>query len=139
MKLEFYKKGQGVYIRVCTALGIGLLLALGCLALRETLGGISTEGSLTPNAKAWIQAGLPAALFIIGGWLTFKLVNKPSFTDFLIQTEGEMKKVSWSSTKEIVGSTKVVIFTVLTMAVFLAVIDMGFSLFFKAIGVLHIS
>jgi preprotein translocase SecE subunit len=55
----------------------------------------------------------------------------------MIATEGEMKKVNWSSRKEIVGSTKVVImFTVLLTAVLFAV-DIIFMSFFGWIGVLR--
>jgi len=71
----------------------------------------------------YIQYGVPAVLFAIGGALVFHLVNKPNFADFLIQTEGEMKKVSWSSKAELMGSTAVVIVTVIIMAVLIYVAD----------------
>ena len=53
----------------------------------------------------------------------------------MIATEGEMKKVSWSSKKEIVGSTKVVIVTLLIMGAILFLVDLFFSYFFKLINV----
>ena len=36
-------------------------------------------------------------------------MNKPTNVDFLIATDSEMKKVNWTSRKELIGSTKVVI------------------------------
>jgi preprotein translocase subunit SecE len=66
------------------------------------------------------------------GWM----VNRQRVADFLIATEGEMKKVSWSSRKEVIGSTKVVIVTTLIMAAVLFVVDIVFQLFFKSIGIL---
>jgi len=131
MKFEIYKSGQGKYTRLCTGLGSGFMLGLGCYSLFNTLEIIS--GSKT---GAWLQAGIPAAVFLGLGILIFKLVNMPRFADFMIQTEGEMKKVSWSTRKEIITSTKVVIITVILMALFLMIIDSGFAWLFGKIGVL---
>ncbi|MCH7993750.1 MAG: preprotein translocase subunit SecE [Planctomycetes bacterium] len=54
----------------------------------------------------------------------------------MIATEGEMKKVSWSSKEEVIGSTKVVIMFTFMLALFLFVVDMVFQQVFKWIGVL---
>jgi preprotein translocase SecE subunit len=43
--------------------------------------------------------------------------------DFLVATETEMKKVSWSSRAELVGSTAVVIVTVFVLALFIYFAD----------------
>ncbi len=53
----------------------------------------------------------------------------------MIATEGEMKKVSWSSKKEIIGSTKVVIVTLLLMGLVLFLVDLFNTIFMKAVGV----
>lgn len=135
MKFEFYKKGQGYYTRLGTALGGGLMSALGSYALYQTLGGIDPE-SMDATTKSWIQAGVPALLFAVLCGVIFKLVNMPRLADFMIQTEGEMKKVSWSTKKEIITSTKIVIITVIVMAVILACVDTGFYWLFVQIGIL---
>jgi len=49
-----------------------------------------------------------------------------------------MKKVSWSTKKEIIASTKVVIFVVVLMGLLLAGIDLIFMWFFRSIGVLQV-
>ena len=49
--------------------------------------------------------------------LVWRLMNKPSNVDFLIATDSEMKKVNWTSRKELIGSTKVVIFFMFVIAV----------------------
>ncbi|MCH9001912.1 MAG: preprotein translocase subunit SecE [Planctomycetes bacterium] len=54
----------------------------------------------------------------------------------MIATEGEMKKVSWSSKEEVIGSTKVVIMFTFMLALFLFVVDMVFQQAFRLIGVL---
>ncbi|MDP6045583.1 MAG: preprotein translocase subunit SecE, partial [Phycisphaerae bacterium] len=61
-------------------------------------------------------------------------VNRPRNADFLIATEGEMKKVSWSGKKEIIGSTKVVIVTTLMIAMLLFGVDILFGALFKIMG-----
>jgi len=54
-------------------------------------------------------------------------LNKPKAADFLIATESEMKKVSWSNKAELVGSTIVVVVTVFLLAVFIFVMDLFVS------------
>jgi preprotein translocase subunit SecE len=135
MKLQFYKKGQGYYTRLGTAIGTFAISALACMALYNTLEGLSLDDA---NLKSWIQAGVPAVLFVVLGWVIFKLVNMPRLADFMIQTEGEMKKVSWSSKKEIIASTKIVIVTVVILAIILAMVDFGFAELFHKIGVLKV-
>jgi preprotein translocase subunit SecE len=68
--------------------------------------------------------------------LMFWIVNRPRSADFLIATEGEMKKVSWSSKKEIIGSTKVVIIATFMLAALLYVVDAMFALLFVKMGVM---
>ncbi|MCK4602752.1 MAG: preprotein translocase subunit SecE [Phycisphaerae bacterium] len=68
----------------------------------------------------------------------FWVVNRPRSADFLIATEGEMKKVSWSSKKEIVGSTKVVIVTTFMLAAILFSVDILFQVLFQWMGIMGV-
>lgn len=83
----------------------------------------------------WIQAGVPAVIFIAGAAFILYLMNKPKFADFLIATEGEMKKVSWSSRSELVGSTTIVILTVAALGIFIAFADLIITVVMSAINV----
>jgi preprotein translocase SecE subunit len=56
--------------------------------------------------------------------------------DFFIATDMEMKKVHWSTWKEVKGSTAVVIVACVLIASFLYSIDTVFSALFRAIGLL---
>ena len=56
--------------------------------------------------------------------------------EFFIQTEGEMKKVNWSTRQEVWGSTVVVIGACFLIASFLFGVDLLFQWFFRLIGVL---
>ena len=48
-----------------------------------------------------------------------------------IATEGEMKKVNWSSRKEVAVSTMIVIVVVFAMAILLGVTDVVFQFVFR--------
>ncbi|NBO92928.1 MAG: preprotein translocase subunit SecE, partial [Planctomycetia bacterium] len=78
-------------------------------------------------------------LLILGSiWFAWRVVNVPAFADFLIATEGEMNKVSWSTQKKLIQDTIVVLSTVFLMSVFLFVVDYGWKLILQPLGVLHI-
>ena len=119
-KLEIYKPGQGKYTRLGTLLGVMLITLIGAAVLSEKLMGYALTSS--PYARY----GIPTLIVIVVGILMLWLVNRPASVDFFIATESEMKKVSWSSRKEIIGSTKVVIVTTLIMSIALFMVDLLF-------------
>jgi len=98
-------------------------------------GAVVLSKKLGVYVPVYVQYGVPSVLLALLGLLMFWMVNRPKSADFLIATEGEMKKVSWSSRKEIIGSTKVVIVSLFIMATILAAVDVGFTLLFNFLGV----
>jgi len=58
-------------------------------------------------------------------------ISKPNFIEatfqFLREVKVELKKVTWPSRKQTIGSTVVVIVLVLIISLFLGVVDMGLS------------
>jgi len=122
MALDIYKKGQGKYTRLYSAFGAAIVVGLGCLQLYNILDGT--------DLGPWVKTMVPAGLFGVAGFLIFWLLNRVSVADFMIAAEGEMKKVSWSSRKEIAVSTFIVIMVVIIMAVLLGFTDISFKLFF---------
>ena len=50
-------------------------------------------------------------------------MNVPTFADFLIATEAEMNKVSWTTRKRLMQDTIVVLVTVFLFTMFLFVVD----------------
>ena len=81
---------------------------------------------------AGVSAGFLLGCVLLGFWVT----NKPTNVDFLIATDSEMKKVNWTTQKELMGSTKIVIGFVFVMAVVLFCYDLFFQLIFYLLGVL---
>jgi preprotein translocase subunit SecE len=127
--MEIYKRGQGKYTRITTFVGVMLLVAIGAVRLSEEL----TTLQLSPP----VRYGLATALVVVAAIGMFWIVNRPRSADFMIATEGEMKKVSWSSRKEVVGSTKVVIITTLILTAILFAVDLLFVQVFRWVRVLQ--
>ena len=126
---EIYKRGQGKNTRVVTFLAVMVLGVWGAYMLSQKLG--AYQSTRAPLARY----GAPTVLLLALAVLIFWIVNRPRSADFMIATESEMKKVSWSSRREIAGSTKVVILTTVILASLLFGVDLIFAFIFRSIGV----
>jgi len=132
--LEIYKRGQGKYTRVLTIVGVMLVTLIGALVLSDSLSAwVNTSNQKVNKAIAF---GIPSLVVLGMAAFIFWLINRPQTADFLIATESEMKKVSWSSRKEIVGSTKVVIITTLMVAFLLYGVDSLFVFLFDKLNIM---
>ncbi len=72
--------------------------------------------------------------------MAWRIVNYPAFADFLIATEAELNKVSWTTRPRLIQDTIVVLVTTLLLALFLFLMDQTWRviLSWKPIGVLQI-
>jgi preprotein translocase SecE subunit len=123
MSMEIYKPGQGKYTRLGSGFSVAVVVAIGCWRLYQRLG--------ATDLNLWIITMVPIAVLVAATAVTFWLLNKPYVADFLIASEGELKKVNWSSRKEVAVSTLVVIIVVVTMALLLGATDLVFQLVFN--------
>ncbi|HJZ92734.1 MAG TPA: preprotein translocase subunit SecE [Gemmataceae bacterium] len=102
----------------------------------ENRGRPRVEGGVTilPDLKYTVP------LILIGGtlWFAWRVVNYPTFGDFLIATEAEINKVSWTSRRALIRDTIVVLVSLILITVFLFVVDVfwGWLLSRPIIGVL---
>jgi preprotein translocase SecE subunit len=89
---------------------------------------------LLPN----VRYTLPLLLIALSLWMAWRVVNMPSFADFLIATEAELNKVSWTTQRRLVQDTIVVLATVLLMAGYLFAMDQAWRviLSYHRVGVL---
>ena len=131
--LTHYKPDQGKVTRRSTFIGCGLLITWGAWFLFDQL-------RIYEGDELWrmvVTQGIPILFAVVLGTLAWRVsfVSRKS-SDFMIATEGEMKKVSWSSKREVIGSTKVVIVFTLLLAVLLFTVDTIFQALFVWIGVL---
>lgn len=96
----------------------------------------SAQGEPTIRPEL-LQGGVAAIMIVIGAALAFYLTAMHQrFVEFLIATDMEMKKVNWSTRRDIVKSTMVVIFASVLISASLFAVDYVFQLGFRAIGVL---
>ncbi len=149
-----YKKGHGYWTRMGTAIGAALVtvLVVGFIYkempswirpwfLPEQVNQMSGPERTAAMDYASTMAGritlAVAGAVLVGLFvLAWRLMNKPSNADFLIATDSEMKKVNWTSRKELIGSTKVVILFMFLIAMLLFFIDILFGYLFYFINVL---
>lgn len=139
MNLGIYKQGQGFWTRVMTFLGGMVMFGWGAVWLQSQI-------SRLPSTKPFglepvlLQGGIVVTILLIGVIVCYRIAYNSARTgEFFIDTEGEMKKVNWSSWKEVRGSTLVVVTIALLLGLSLFAVDIAFSRFFQAIGVLQSS
>ncbi|CAN5740871.1 hypothetical protein BH11PLA1_BH11PLA1_20010 [soil metagenome] len=80
-----------------------------------------------------------SVIIIIGAILTYWLVAlRPQTVDFLVATDFEMKRVNWSTRREIVGSTWVVIGACILLSGMLFLFDVLLKTAFSAVNLLRV-
>jgi len=91
-----------------------------------------------PLIEPTLFSGLVAAVVImIGAIIGYYLVGVRGGTvEFLIATDFEMKRVNWSTPREIMGNTYVVIFACVFVTLLLFLFDRMYENVFKLLGVL---
>lgn len=89
-------------------------------ALASPLGGASIPILGIDLTPAFLIAAL---VFGAGTFLIYRWQERPKTADLLIDTEQELKKVTWPSVQEVLNSSLVVIFCVVFLMVFLAGAD----------------
>ncbi|MHC4859601.1 MAG: preprotein translocase subunit SecE [Planctomycetota bacterium] len=134
--LEFYKKGQGSAARLIAIVAGFLLVATGCYSLWVTLQGSQTlSKTLLPIPHVGLEVTLAlliALVVLVTGCLALAwFVNRPRSVDLLIETEGEMRKVSWPSRQEAWNSSVIVVVTVLVMMGLLFFYDFALNFILK--------
>ena len=149
MALEVYKPNQGVYARAVTGAGGGIMAAFGSYQLH---GALINMPPVYPGAKFVVDItygllislavfgalGGAIALVVTGASIGLKKIDRSSkdAADFLIETEGELRKVSWPSREELTGSTFVVIFVTSVLGVYIVTVDWVVSTIMQHLGIL---
>jgi preprotein translocase subunit SecE len=127
LRTDLYKPIQGWNARIYTAAGLGFIAVAGLWRIHEA----SVEYALG------LRLGLPVIFALIFSWIIFRIIEFAPFAEFLIATEAEMNKVSWTSKDDLFRATTVVLSTVVVMAVFLYFVDTLWTFVLRLIGVLQ--
>lgn len=136
-----YKPEQGRMVRMAAFWSCALLVLFGCTslhtllsaefdALREPIGGIVVPvvGIDLSGAFLITTTVCAGALFALNRWQ-----QKPKNADLLIETEAELKKVTWPTLEEVINSSIVVIVFVVTLMAYLAGTDWFLGRVFRRI------
>ena len=129
--MKTYKEDQGRLARMAAFWGVVLLLLFGCTFLHTTLvtnfavmskliGGVRIPVVGVNLTWAFLITFL---VFVAGTIAIWKWQQKPRIADLLIETEGELKKVTWPTSQEVVNTSMVVIACVGILLGFVALAD----------------
>lgn len=133
--METYKSGQGSFARLSAFLGLFLAAFLGARELYSWIADPERDTSLIPNVAVFQKLPLLGAplswklmlcVAIFAGlvWLIRFYMRKPATVDLLIETELELKKVSWPTREESINATWIVIFVTLLITFTLFAFDL---------------
>jgi preprotein translocase SecE subunit len=118
MAFELYKKGQGMVARLAAFGAVGLLVVFGAYRFFAVFNrpkpvlveNVPVVGDLT----IWkVIAFVIAAVGLLGTWW---FLNRPKNAELLIETEQEMRKVSWPTLPEVWNATVIVAMVTVTLA-----------------------
>jgi len=135
-----YKASQGQRVRRGTLLALLIIGFTGIYAFarRSVVDSAADEwfwwipftGSETADTKYYLplmfHVGtlMPLILIALVFWVSWRIVNWPTFADFLIATDAEMNKVSWTTRRRLVTDTIVVLATTILLTAFLFFLDL---------------
>jgi preprotein translocase SecE subunit len=141
--LSVPKPGQGTWVRRTALVSIGALSLFAAYSFY-----------MLPGASSSWWKDLSSPLVLMGKSLSLKpvlfpaaavfatimvaahvLMNRESWADFLIETEGEIKKVAWPTRREYLGSSAVVVLVVAVVSVFLYLVDEGLTILMRYTGI----
>lgn len=113
----FYKRTQGKIARQVTFYTVAAAVAVGSYRLMVWM-------QNTDSARAnELAAPVAVAVLAAGCWAAFRLIQWPTFADFLISVEAEMNKVTWPKRGELWRASVVVIMTIFILAALLYLYD----------------
>jgi preprotein translocase SecE subunit len=127
-----YKKDQGRYARLAAFWTLAILSFYGATRLYETMqtlfGGAldaPIAGIVVPLFAINLSPAFLIATvgFCAGIWFLYRWLESPKVADLLIETESELRKVTWPTYPEVINSSVVVVVCVLFLMAYLAGAD----------------
>ena len=128
-----YKKDQGRYARLAAFWSLAILAFYGSTSLYDELSQrvkalsapfMASSPKVPILGVPFNGAMLVTVVILVGAvWLIYRWQQTPKVADLLIETENELRKVTWPTMPEAVNSSLVVIACVLFLMGFLAGAD----------------
>lgn len=119
IRFDLYKRSQGRIARQVTFAALAVIFALAAWCLNDYY-----AGKLSGPVGVYV---VPLAVLVGGLWASFRVVQLPSFADFLISVEAEMNKVSWPAWPELIRASMVVILMIFILAGILFFYDLAWK------------
>jgi preprotein translocase SecE subunit len=124
---EIYKEGHGVLVRRVAFVGLATLLIWGGTELYGWLAGADWV-----RANRWVDYRIPVlnqyidpafviswAIIIVGCIVIYRLLNRERAADFLIETDTEVRKVTWPTWNDAWNSSLIVLLFVVVVTAFI--------------------
>ena len=112
-RFRIYKRSQGRIARQVTFAALAVIISWGAWSLSDYY----------QSEEPVVRYFVPLAFLLVGLWASFRVVQIPTFADFLISVEGEMNKVSWPARGELFRASMVVILLIFFLAAILFLYD----------------
>ncbi len=141
--MSIYKGDQGRAVRLFALISVWVLSLWAAVNLYHAL----APGEIPPD-KIWADWDLLGLKITISMYLIPSIVlfaamavaawivsHKPKVAEFLIETEGELKKISWPARKEWINSSLAVMVVIAIFIAYLYVVDFGLSALFIALKI----
>jgi preprotein translocase subunit SecE len=128
-RFDLYKRSQGKIARQVTFAALAIIIALAAWCLNDYY----TNKVGSTRFSVYV---VPIVVLVAGLWMSFRVIQMPSFADFLISVEAEMNKVSWPTWTELVRSSIVVILMIFMLAAILFFYDFAWKFLLEK--VLHL-
>ena len=119
--------------RMATFWSLAILLTYGCIRMRgeltsqfpDSLGAAFSEGLKVPLVGLALSPALIASIvaWAFGMWFLSRTLEKPKHADLLIETESELRKVTWPTIDETIDGSIVVMAVVIFLMAFMAGAD----------------
>lgn len=125
-----YKEDQGRLARMAAFWAMTLLLLFGCTYLYELLIGFQAmkapiAGITIPVVRVDLNPAfaIAFAVMVAGTIAIHRWQQRPKVVDLLVDTEAELRKVTWPTGQEVINSSLVVVVCVVIVGAYLAGAD----------------
>ncbi len=125
-----YREDQGRLARMFAFWSLALLLLFGCTFLHDLIVGLGSMsepigGIRIPVVGVDLTPAFLVAfgILVVGVIVLYRWQETPKVADLLIETEAELRKVTWPSLEQVLNSSLVVVVCVVLIGLFLAGTD----------------
>lgn len=137
-KPRVYRPDQGRLARMAAFWLLVLMLLFGCNFLHGMLIQVGSMAEAVNDIRIPIVGVdltpaflVSAALFAVGTFFILRWQQQPKVADLLIETEGELRRVTWPTPQEVVNTSIVVVVCVIIVGFFLAACDWALARIMK--------